>query len=183
MANTGRWSYMAELKKVIIHTDGSCLGNPGPGGWAAILSLANTPHRREMAGGFRRTTNNRMELMGAIMALEALKEPCQVELYTDSRYLRDAVEKGWLAAWRAKNFTRKNNRPVPNTDLWRKLASLLEKHKITMIWLRGHMGHVENERCDGLARAFAQKANLPPDEPYEASKPDYPKASGGAIFG
>lgn len=158
------------MKQVLIYTDGACLGNPGPGGWAAILQLKGTAIRRELSGGFRLTTSNRMELIAALEGLTALKEPCQVELYTDSRYLRDSVEKGWLYNWEAANFIRKNKKPVPNSDLWKRLLALLRLHSIRFIWLRGHAGHPENERCDHLASHYAQEANLPPDSPYEFLK-------------
>lgn len=155
------------MKKVIIHTDGACLGNPGPGGWAAILRLADTEHAKEISGGYRLTTNNRMEIMAALEGLGALNQPCEVELYTDSRYLRDAVEKGWLANWQKLNFARKGNKPVMNSDLWRALLPLLKRHKTRLIWLRGHAGHPENERCDELARACAKMPDLPADSAYE----------------
>ena len=151
------------MKHVIIHTDGSCLRNPGPGGWAAVLRLEGTAARKELSGGFRRTTNNRMEIMAVIAALEALKEPCAVDLYTDSQYVRNAVEKGWLASWQAKNWVKADKKPVLNVDLWQRLAPLLARHKARLHWLRGHAGHTENERCDELARARAGEADLPPD--------------------
>ena len=151
------------MKHVIIHTDGSCLRNPGPGGWAAVLTLEGSSARKELCGGFRRTTNNRMEIMAVIAALEALKEPCAVDLYTDSQYVRNAVEKGWLASWQAKNWVKADKKPVLNVDLWRRLAPLLARHKARLHWLRGHAGHTENERCDELARARAGEADLPPD--------------------
>lgn len=156
------------MKKVLIYTDGACSGNPGAGGWGAILKLEGTEHRRELAGGYRLTTNNRMELTAALEALSALKEPCLVELFTDSQYLSNAVEKGWLPGWQRRNFVRKNNRPVPNTDLWKRLLSLLAVHRVHMVWLRGHNGHPENERCDQLAREFAKRPDLPADAAYEA---------------
>lgn len=158
------------MKQVLIYTDGACLGNPGPGGWGAILQLKDTAFRREISGGFRLTTNNRMELTAALEALTALKEPCQVVLHTDSRYLRDAVEKGWLYNWQKQSFLRKNHTPVPNSDLWKRLIKLLATHSTQMIWLKGHTGHPENERCDFLARQFAQKKELPADLPYETLK-------------
>lgn len=156
------------MKKVIIYTDGSCLGNPGPGGWAAILHLANTEHKREMAGGYRLTTNNRMEIIATLEALAALKEPCEVELHSDSQYLCNAVKKGWIWGWLKANWLRKGE-PIPNSDLWKRLINLMRPHQIEFIWLRGHAGHAENERCDELARNFAAKGkDLPPDEIYEA---------------
>ena len=156
------------MKHVIIHTDGSCLGNPGPGGWAAVLTHPDTGARRELSGGFRRTTNNRMEIMAVIAALEALKEPCAVDLSTDSQYVRNAVEKGWLKSWRAKNWVKADKKPVLNVDLWRRLVPLLERHEVRLHWLRGHAGHAENERCDELARAEAGRPDLPPDAGFVA---------------
>lgn len=156
------------MKRVIIHTDGSCLRNPGPGGWAAVLTHPESSARRELSGGFRRTTNNRMEIMAVIAALEALKEPCAVDVYTDSQYVRNAVEKGWLASWQAKNWVKADKKPVLNVDLWQRLAPLLARHKVHLHWLRGHAGHAENERCDELARAFAARPDLPPDTGFVA---------------
>lgn len=154
------------MKKVIIYTDGSCLGNPGPGGWAAILRLVGTDHFREIAGGFRLTTNNRMEITATLEALAALKEACEVELYSDSQYLCNAINKHWINSWQHANWLRRG-KPIPNADLWQKLLKLIQTHKLTLNWLRGHAGHVDNERCDVLARTFAQKNDLPPDTIYE----------------
>lgn len=151
------------MKQVVIHTDGSCLGNPGPGGWAAVLCLEGTDHRKELAGGFRLTTNNRMEITGVLEALSALREPCAVELYTDSQYVRNAVEKGWLRSWQKKNWVKADKKPVKNVDLWQKLLPELGRHTVRLHWLRGHAGHAENERCDVLARAYAGRRDLPPD--------------------
>lgn len=156
------------MKKVLIYTDGACSGNPGPGGWGAILRLADSPHEREICGGYRLTTNNRMELMAAIAALSALREACVVTLYTDSQYLHNAVQKGWLNGWLASGFVRKGGKPVPNADLWRRLLPLLDRHAIKLVWLRGHAGHPENERCDALARAFCRRPDLPADNGYES---------------
>lgn len=157
------------MKNVDIFTDGSCHGNPGPGGWAAILSLSGTQHRREISGGFRHTTNNRMELMAAIMALSALKEPCAVLLHSDSQYLCNALQKGWIWNWKRRGWKKKNNDPVPNSDLCMRLLALLKVHQLEFIWLRGHAGHPENERCDELARTCASRPDLPIDENYENS--------------
>lgn len=153
-----------------IHTDGSCLGNPGPGGWAAVLTMPGTNHRLEISGGFRLTTNNRMELFAAIKALEALKESCEVVLFTDSRYLRNAVEKNWLENWQRNNWRKADKKPVLNVDLWQRLQALLVKHVIKMHWLKGHSGIEANERCDSLARACAKKSALPADEIFEAQE-------------
>ncbi len=159
------------MKEVEIHTDGSCLGNPGPGGWACLLELSGTSHRRELAGGYALTTNNRMELMAAIEALACLKEPCRVRLGTDSQYLRNAVVKGWLYSWQKMGWRRKGGKPVPNADLWQRLLPLLKKHEVDFHWLKGHAGQAQNELCDSLAREFAQRKDLPPD-------PGYPGACG-----
>lgn len=157
------------MKKVLIYTDGSCLNNPGPGGWAAILQLAGTAHRREICGGYRLSTNNRMEIMAAIKALQALKEPCEVHLYTDSQYLRNAVEKKWLDSWQKADWKKSNKKPVLNADLWRILLDAMSVHKVEIHWLRGHSGHPGNERCDLLSRTCAGQNNLPPDEAFEIS--------------
>lgn len=154
---------------MLIYTDGSCLGNPGPGGWAAILLLPGTAHRREMSGGFRKTTNNRMEIMAVLESLGALKENCEVDLYTDSQYVRNAVEKGWLASWRKNNWKKADKKPVLNVDLWQRAVDLLNMHKVRLHWVRGHAGNGENERCDELARTRAQDPDLPPDSGFEMS--------------
>lgn len=136
------------MKKVCIYTDGACSGNPGPGGWAAILRYNG--HERELSGGEPATTNNRMELIAAISALEALKEPCEVELWTDSQYLARAVNEGWLAGWKRRGWRRKEGE-LKNPELWQALDTLLARHKVSFNWLKGHDGHEYNERCDALA--------------------------------
>jgi ribonuclease HI len=146
---------------VIIHTDGSCLGNPGPGGWAARLAFGAAV--RFLSGGFARTTNNRMELYAAIMALETLTRPCSVRLYTDSRYLRDAVAKGWLAGWRKNGWKRADGKAVLNQDLWERLARQIGRHAVTLEWVEGHAGLAENEAVDVLARECAARPALPSD--------------------
>ena len=143
------------MKKVCIYTDGACSGNPGPGGWAAILSYNG--HERELSGGEPATTNNRMELIAAISALEALKEPCEVELWTDSQYLARAVNEGWLAGWKRRGWRRKEGE-LKNPELWQALDALLARHKVSFNWLKGHDGHEYNERCDALA--VAQRAKF-----------------------
>lgn len=142
------------MKKVCIYTDGACSGNPGPGGWAAILSYNG--HERELSGGEPATTNNRMELIAAISALEALKEPCEVELWTDSQYLARAVNEGWLAGWKRRGWRRKEGK-LKNPELWQALDALLARHKVSFNWLKGHDGHEYNERCDALAVAQRDK--------------------------
>ena len=141
------------MKHVDIYTDGACRGNPGRGGWGAILVYEG--HEKELSGGEPQTTNNRMELTAAIVALEALKEPCEVTLYSDSKYMIDSITKGWAVSWRARGWKKGDKSPALNPDLWEKLLSLLEKHKVTFIWVRGHNGHAYNERCDALATSFA----------------------------
>lgn len=145
-------------------TDGACLGNPGPGGWAAVLSCQGKT--RELSGGYRLTTNNRMELLGLIRALESLQEPCDVTATTDSRYLHDAIDKGWLKNWQKKGWVTAERKPVKNQDLWRALDALLKIHRVTFQWVRGHAGHAGNERCDQLASQAARRRDLPADEGY-----------------
>jgi ribonuclease HI len=140
----------AVRKQVTIHTDGACEGNPGPGGWAAVLEHGT--RTKELAGGVPATTNNRMELQAAIAALNALREPCEVKLFTDSEYLRAGVTE-WLAAWKARGWRTADKKPVKNEDLWRQLDEAVAGHQIQWHWLKGHAGHPLNERCDQRARA------------------------------
>ena len=142
------------MKKVVIHTDGACEGNPGPGGWAAILRYG--AHVKELCGAEPATTNNRMELTAAIEALRAIKEPCEVEMYTDSEYLRDGIT-AWVASWKARNWRTADRKPVKNEDLWRQLDELCARHKVQWRWLKGHAGNPDNERCDTLARSEISK--------------------------
>jgi ribonuclease HI len=134
---------------VAIYTDGACRGNPGPGGWGAILISGR--HRKELAGGEPLTTNNRMELMAAIMGLEALKVKARVDLFTDSQYVRDGITQ-WIDAWKRQDWRRPDRKPVKNAELWQRLDQARNRHEVTWHWLRGHAGHVENERADALAR-------------------------------
>lgn len=166
---------MVDPKHVVVYTDGACIGNPGPGGFGAILDYNG--NRKELSGGFRQTTNNRMEIMAAIMALEALKEPCQVTLYSDSRYVVDAIGKGWAKRWRANGWKRNKRNLASSPDLWDRLLQLTEQHDVTFRWVRGHAGHPENERCDQLAVEAANRPGLPPDLAYE-SPPPLPTADG-----
>ncbi len=152
---------MTEEKKVLAYTDGSCLGNPGPGGWAALLVCGE--HEKTLSGGFSLTTNNRMEITAAVMALEALRQPSRVDLYTDSRYLCDAVEKGWIKSWLKNGWKTAGKKPVKNRDLWERLRLLLAQHTVRFHWTRGHAGHPENEAMDTLARREAAGRGLPPD--------------------
>ncbi|MCK9539548.1 ribonuclease HI [Dokdonella sp.] len=138
---------------VELFTDGACLGNPGPGGWAALLRHAG--RERELSGGEPHTTNNRMELMAAIAGLEALKRPCEVVLTTDSQYVKRGVEE-WMARWRANGWRTSDRQPVKNRDLWERLSAALASHRVRWHWVRGHAGHAENERVDALARAAAE---------------------------
>lgn len=152
-------------KQVVIYTDGACSGNPGPGGYGVVLLFGE--HRKELSGGFRKTTNNRMELLGAIEGLRALKERCSVKLHTDSQYVVNAIEKGWAAKWKANGWMRNKKDKAVNPDLWEQLLTLCQQHKVEFVWVRGHSGDKENERCDVLAVAAAQQRNLPADEVYE----------------
>ncbi len=136
------------MSKVAIHTDGACRGNPGPGGWGAILSYGD--HEKELHGAERDTTNNRMELMAAIQALEALKRPCEVTLTTDSEYVRKGITE-WLASWKRRGWKTADKKPVKNQDLWQRLETASHMHKIQWKWIKGHSGHPENERADQLA--------------------------------
>lgn len=137
------------MKHVDIFTDGACSGNPGPGGWGAILRFNGV--EKELSGGEKETTNNRMEMTAVITALSALKESCEVTLYSDSKYIIDSVTKGWAVGWRSRGWKKADKSPALNADLWEKLLDLLDKHKVTFEWVKGHAGHPENERCDTLA--------------------------------
>ena len=159
---------MAELKSVIIYTDGACIGNPGPGGYGAVLLFNG--ERKELSGGFRRTTNNRMELLAAVLALEALKEPCAVTLYSDSQYLVDNYTKGYVHGWRKRGWKRSNKEPALNVDLWERVLQQCERHRVRFQWVKGHAGNTENERCDALSMTAATGKNLPTDEIYEQTQ-------------
>ncbi len=143
------------MKQVEIFTDGACSGNPGPGGWGAILRYNG--HEKELSGGEANTTNNRMELTAVIAALNCLKEPCKVMLTTDSKYVSDGIGKGWAVSWQQNGWRKADKKPALNPDLWEKLLSLLKIHDVTINWVKGHAGHPENERCDALAVAFYKK--------------------------
>lgn len=151
---------------ITIYTDGGCLGNPGPGGYGAVLIQGD--RRKELSGGFRLTTNNRMELMGAIVALEALKARCKVTLHSDSQYVVNAVEKGWAQKWRRNGWRKPDKQMAMNPDLWERLLDLCSRHDVRFVWVRGHNGNVENERCDVLANLAQAKKDLPPDTGYAA---------------
>jgi len=158
---------MSDLKRITMYTDGACIGNPGPGGYGIVLSYGE--HRKELSGGYRLTTNNRMELIAAIRGLAALKEPCQVLLFSDSEYLVNAIEKGWARRWQANGWRRQNKKMAENRDLWEELLRLCERHQVRFEWIRGHAGHSENERCDQLAVLAAQSSELSEDTGYEDS--------------
>jgi len=138
-------------KTVTIYTDGACSGNPGPGGWGAILCYQGV--EKELSGGAAQTTNNRMELLGVISALQALKEPCRVELYSDSKYVVDALEKGWAESWKKRGWIKSDKKPALNVDLWETLLELCDKHELSCHWVKGHAENKYNNRCDLLATA------------------------------
>ncbi len=143
------------MKKVEIFTDGACSGNPGPGGWGAVLRYKG--FEKEMSGGERETTNNRMELTAVITALSALKEPCEVDLTTDSKYVCDSMKLGWARSWKKRGWKKADGKPALNTDLFSQLLELCDMHKVNFIWVKGHAGHPENERCDRLAVAQTER--------------------------
>lgn len=143
------------MRQVHIFTDGACSGNPGPGGWGALLRFGG--FERELSGGEADTTNNRMELTAVISALSALKEPCKVTLQSDSRYVIDSVTKGWVYSWQKKGWKKSDGKAALNVDLWEKLLPLLAIHEVEFVWIKGHAGHAENERCDRLAVAESRK--------------------------
>jgi ribonuclease HI len=155
---------MERLKSVTIYTDGACLGNPGPGGYGVVLLYKG--RRKELSGGYRETTNNRMEIMAAIVGLKALKEKCEATLYSDSEYLVKAMTKGWVKRWRKDNWRRNRKEKALNPDLWEQLLQLYEYHQVEFKWVKGHAKSAENNRCDELALEAAQQANLLVDEGY-----------------
>jgi ribonuclease HI len=166
---------LSEDKKVIIYTDGACLGNPGPGGYGVVLLSGG--HRKEISGGFRLTTNNRMEIMAAIVGLAALKGPRSVTLYSDSQYLVDAINKGWAARWRANGWRRNKRERAINPDLWERLIDLCSRHHVEFVWVRGHSGNRENERADRLSRQAAARPDLPEDTGYLPNNVENPAAA------
>lgn len=143
------------MKTVELYTDGACRGNPGNGGWGAILVYNGV--EKELSGGEEITTNNRMELMAAIAGMEALKEPCKIILTSDSKYLTDAINKGWLASWKKNGWKKADKSAVLNVELWQRIDALLSKHQVEFVWVRGHAGHPYNERCDALATEYADR--------------------------
>lgn len=148
------------MKHISIYTDGACRGNPGVGGWGAILVYGT--HEKELSGGAPETTNNRMELTAVISALSALREPCEVTLTSDSQYVINGIEKGWAESWRARGWRKADKSPALNADLWEQLLDLLDIHRVTFVWVRGHAGHPYNERCDRLATAYADSLRPQP---------------------
>jgi ribonuclease HI len=153
------------LESVTIYTDGACIGNPGPGGYGVVL--LHQGDRQELSAGYRLTTNNRMEMMAAIAALEALSKPSVVTLYSDSQYLINAMEKGWAKKWQANGWKRNAKEMAKNPDLWERLLKLCKEHKVKFIWVRGHSGNMENEKCDRLAVNVARQSNLLSDDGYK----------------
>ena len=148
-----------------IYTDGGCKPNPGPGGYGVVL--VHPKKRAEASGGFRKTTNNRMEIFAVVAGLEMLKQPCEVTLFSDSQYVVKSMTKGWVQSWKRKRWWRSKTDPVPNADLWERLLALCGVHQVAFRWVRGHAGHAENERCDQLAVAALRQPNLKVDEGYE----------------
>lgn len=154
------------MTKVTVYTDGSARGNPGPGGYGAVAEYVDSKgelHVREYSGGYKRTTNNRMELMGAIVALEALNRPCDIDLYSDSKYVVDAFNQHWIESWQRKGWKKSDRQPVKNVDLWKRLLAAKSPHNVTFHWVKGHDGHPQNERCDTLATTAADGGNLMED--------------------
>lgn len=158
---------MPASSTVTIYTDGACSGNPGPGGYGAVLLAGG--HEKELSGGFRLTTNNRMELLAAIVGLETLNRRCQVALYTDSRYIVDAINKGWARRWRDNGWMRNKREAAVNPDLWEQLLDLLDRHDVDVRWVRGHAGNEGNERADRLAVEASRGKDLPDDHGYDPS--------------
>lgn len=156
---------MGKLKIVNIYIDGACSGNPGPGGYGIVIEYNGV--KKEKSGGFSNTTNNRMEIMGAIVALEALKEKCSVRVFSDSQYLVNAIMKGWVLRWKANGWMRNRKEKALNPDLWERLLRLCDGHEVEFNWIRGHEGHEENERCDQLARKASMRTDLPVDTGYK----------------
>jgi len=158
------------MKKVTMYTDGGCSPNPGPGGYGIVITYGE--HRREFSGGYRRTTNNRMELIAAIRGLQALKEPCHVTLFSDSQYVVNGISKGWAQRWKSRGWLLSDKRPAENIDLWEQLLALCKTHQVGFEWIRGHNGHAENESCDRLAGEASRRQELPIDAIYERDGSD-----------
>lgn len=165
------------MKDIDIYTDGACIGNPGPGGYAAILRYG--AHERLLFAGYRLTTNNRMELLAAIAGLSALKEPCHVSLHSDSQYLVRMMQGGWPRKWRGQGWMRSRSEKASNPDLWESLLTLCDRHQVDFIWVRGHTGHAENERCDRLAITAARGEELLVDVVFEKTARQEPTSATG----
>lgn len=159
-------SLLMKRPEVTIYTDGACSGNPGPGGYGAVLLFGE--HRKEISEGFRRTTNNRMELLAVIEALRSLKKNCSVTIHSDSKYVIDAIEKKWIVGWQRRGWIKRDGGPVLNRDLWEDLLKLLAMHQVRFVWVRGHSGVRENERCDALAVAASRRSRLIDDTGMKA---------------
>lgn len=155
------------MREVNLYTDGACSGNPGKGGYGAILTFNG--HEKVMSEGFVLTTNNRMELLSAIVGLEALKEPCKVTLYSDSKYLVDAIKNGWVYSWKKKGWKKSDGKKALNSDLWERMLTQLKVHDVELVWIKGHAGHEYNERCDALAVNAYNLNELKHDEIYEST--------------
>ena len=154
------------MTKVTVYTDGAARGNPGPGGYGAVLEFVDSKgelHVREYSGGYKKTTNNRMELMGVIVAFEALNRPCDINLYSDSKYVIDAFNQHWIESWQKKGWKKSDRQPVKNVDLWKRLLEAKDPHNVTFHWVKGHDGHPQNERCDTLATTAADGGDLMED--------------------
>lgn len=163
------------MMKVILYSDGSSRGNPGPGGYGTVLEYVDgtgTKHTREYFQGYKRTTNNRMEIMGVIVGLEALIKPCEVCVISDSQYVVKAFNENWINGWKAKGWVTSGNSSVKNKDLWIRLLKAMEPHQVTFQWIKGHAGHPQNERCDALAVEAAERGNLLVDEGFSEKKND-----------
>ena len=158
------------LRLIDMYTDGASSGNPGPGGYGVILKYKD--HIKELSGGFRKTTNNRMELKAVIEGLKSLKEKCKVNIYSDSKYIVDAIEQEWIYKWKNLGWRRNKKQKLLNPDLWKELFNLLQKHKIKLFWIKGHSAHPENERCDYLAVKASQQPNLQADKYFESNLED-----------
>ncbi|MBK1830869.1 ribonuclease HI [Verrucomicrobiaceae bacterium R5-34] len=152
------------MKDITIYTDGSSRGNPGPGGYGTLLIYQG--HRKELSGGFAKTTNNRMEILAALTGLESLREPCRITVYSDSKYVIDAMDKGWIHGWKKKGWSRGPNKPLKNADLWKRMSAAVQGHKVSWKWVKGHAGHPENERCDALATNAADQRGNPVDRGF-----------------
>ncbi|MEJ6571669.1 MAG: ribonuclease HI [Akkermansiaceae bacterium] len=155
------------MKQVIIYTDGSSRGNPGPGGFGTLLIYKT--QRKEISGGFAKTTNNRMEILAALVGIESLSETCEITVYSDSKYVIDTMAKGWIHGWKKKGWSRGKNKPLKNVDLWKRMSAAVLPHSITWKWVKGHAGNPNNERCDVLATTAADKRGNPADKGFEAN--------------